>query len=386
MSPARRRILFIIDWFHRTGGTEKHLAQLVAGLKAWAFDSTVVVFDRGENPLLEGMVSAGVPVIHLPVGREYVPNALLQAWRLSRLIRRQRYDIVQTYHQKADTYGALIARATGVRHLVSSKRDTGQLRKPLHIFLNRRLSGLFEAIIMAADGVRAAVTARDRLAGDRRIVTIYNGVDTAQFRPPLAAERAAARARLGFADADFVVGMIAGLRPEKNHDVLLEALAPLASELPNLRVLLVGGGALLEHYRAQVAQGPLRAATVFTGDVPQVRDYAWAMDVGCLTPGSNEGFSNAVIEQMATGLPMIVTDVGGNAEAVIAGESGYVIRPGASLELTQALRRLCQDAALRAAMGRAARARVEACFSLEQMCARHAQLYRSLLGEPQAAR
>ncbi len=386
MSTTPRRILFIIDWFHRTGGTEKHLAQLVAGLKAWAFDSTVVVFDRGENPLLEGMAAAGVPVIHLPVGREYVPNALLQAWRLSRLIRRQRYDIVQTYHQKADTYGALIARAAGVRHLVSSKRDTGQLRKPLHTFLNRRLSGLFEAIIMAAEGVRTAVAARDGLEAGRRIVTIYNGVDTGHFRPPEAAERASARQRLGFADADFVVGMIAGLRPEKNHDVLLAALERLAPEVPGLRVLLVGAGPLLEHYRAQVAQGPLRLATVFAGDVPQVREYAWAMDVGCLTPGSNEGFSNAVIEQMAVGLPMIVTDVGGNAEAVVAGETGYVIPPGGSTELAQALRRLFQDATLRAALGRAARARVEARFSLEQMCARHAQLYRQLLDESRQPR
>jgi glycosyltransferase involved in cell wall biosynthesis len=382
-NATRRRILFIIDWFHRTGGTEKHLAQLAAGLKAFAFDATVVVFDRGDNPLLEGMVAAGVPVIHLPVGREYVPNALVQAWRLSRLIRAQRYDIVQTYHQKADTYGALIARAAGVRHLVSSKRDTGQLRKPLHTFLNRRLGGLFQAIIMAADGVRAAVAARDRLSAGARIVTIYNGVDTHKFRPPEVAERAAARARLGFGEEDFVVGMIAGLRPEKNHDVLLAALAQLAPEVPRLRVLLVGAGPLLEHYREQVAHGALAARALFTGDVAQVRDYAWAMDVGCLTPGSNEGFSNAVIEQMATGLPMIVTDVGGNAEAVAEGESGYVIAPGASAALAKALRRLYQDAPLRAAMGRAARARVEERFSLDEMCARHAQLYRALIEEAQ---
>ena len=379
MSPVPRRILFIIDWFHRTGGTEKHLAQLVAGLKAWAFESTVVVFDRGENPLLEGMVAGGVPVIHLPVGREYVPNALRQAWRLARLIRRQRYDIVQTYHQKADTYGALIAWACGARHLISSKRDTGQLRKPLHTFLNRRLSGLFEVIIMAADGVRTAVTRRDRLPPSQKIVTIYNGVDTQRFRPPASAERHRARSRLGFAEEDFVVGMIAGLRPEKNHDVLLAALATLTQELPRLKVLLVGGGALLEHYRAQVAAGELAPRTVFTGDVPQVLEYAWAMDVGCLTPGSNEGFSNAVIEQMAAGLPMIVTDVGGNAEAVVHGQSGCVIPAGAVAALAQALRRLHDDAPLREAMGHAARARVEEHFSLEQMCARHAQLYRSLL-------
>jgi glycosyltransferase involved in cell wall biosynthesis len=386
MNAAPRRILFIIDWFHRTGGTEKHLAQLVAGLRAWAFEPTVVVFDRGENPMLERIVAGGVPVIHLPVGREYVPNALLQAWRLLRLIRLQRYAIVQTYHQKSDTYGALIARVAGVKHLVSSKRDTGQLRKPLHTFLNRRLSGLFEAIIMAAEGVRTAVSARDRLDAHRRIVTIYNGVDTHEFRPPQSEERAAARARLGFGATDFVVGMIAGLRPEKNHDVLLAALRLLAPEISDLRVLLVGGGPLLERYREQVRAGPLAAVSVFTGDVPAVREYAWAMDVGCLTPGSNEGFSNAVIEQMATGLPMIVTDVGGNSEAVVEGESGYVIPPGASLALAQALRRLHGDLDLRRAMGRAARARVEQLFSLEQMCARHAQLYCSLLDGPGTSR
>ena len=76
---------------------------------------------------------------------------------------------------------------------------------------------------------------------------------------------------------------------------------------------------------------------------------------------------------------MIVTDVGGNAEAVVHGQSGYVIPAGAVAALAQALRRLHADAPLREAMGRAARARVEEHFSLEQMCARHAQLYRSLL-------
>jgi len=81
-----------------------------------------------------------------------------------------------------------------------------------------------------------------------------------------------------------------------------------------------------------------------------------------------------------------VTDVGGNAEAIAEGESGYVIRPGASAELAQALRRLYEDSLLRRDMGRAARARVEERFSLEQMCARHAQLYRLLLDEPQQAR
>ena len=108
-------ILFVIDYFHRTGGTEQHLAQLSAGPASNGLSCTVVAFDLGDNPLLEELRQRGVPVIHLPVAREYVPNALRQAWRLSRLIRRNRYDIVQTFHQKADTYGALIVWLSGAR-------------------------------------------------------------------------------------------------------------------------------------------------------------------------------------------------------------------------------------------------------------------------------
>ena len=319
-----------------------------------------------------------MPVIHLPVKREYVPNALVQAWRLSRLIRAQRYDIVQTYHQKADTYGALIAWAAGARHLVSSKRDTGELRKPLHVFLNRRLGGLFEARIMAAEAVRSAVLARDRPAAGPKVVVIYNGVDTRRFVPASADERRAARQGLGFAEADFVVGMVANLRPEKGHDVFFEALGQLLPQVPALRVLVVGGGPLLEEYRQRIAAGALGPRTLFSGAVDDVRPYLRSMDVGCLTPAANEGFSNAVIEQMAAGVPLVVTDVGGNAEAVVDGESGLVVPARDAAALRQALAHLHAQPARRAAMAHAARTRAEARFSLEQMFAAHAELYRSL--------
>ncbi len=378
MSSEPVDILFLIDYFHRTGGTEQHLAQLIRGLAKLGFRSTLVAFDMGDNPLLEGLRQQGVPVIHLPVAREYVPNAVRQAARLAGLIRAHRYDIVQTYHQKADTYGALIAWCAGARHLVSSKRDTGELRKPLHIFLNRRLRGLFQAFIMTADRVRTAVVRRDGLP-PARVTTIHNGVDAQRFAVPTAAQREAARARFGFGADDFVVGMVAGFRPEKNHDIFFAGLAQAAPAIPTLRVLAVGAGELLESYRQKLAASALGDRVRFVGDVPDVVPYLWAMDVGCLTPGANEGFSNAVIEQMATGLPMVVTDVGGNAEAVVDGLNGAVIAPRDAPALAAALQRIHADAAARAAMGAASRRRVEESFSIEQMCAAHAALYRSLL-------
>jgi glycosyltransferase involved in cell wall biosynthesis len=376
MDSRKIKILYLIDYFHRTGGTEKHLSQLIDGLSG-RFSCAVVVFDMGSNALLDGLRDRGVPIVNLPVGREYVPHAAAQAWRLARLIRRERYDIVQTFHQKADTYGALIAWLAGARHLISSKRDTGELRKPWHVFLNRRLRCLFDAFIAVAEGVRTAVVARDHLPPSR-VKIIYNGVDTERFAVPSAAQRTAARERFGFGAADFVVGMVGRFRPEKNHDIFFAGLQQVLPLIPCLRVLAVGDGPLYARFREQVGASDLSSRTVFTGAVDDVLACLWALDVGCLTSGSNEGFSNAVIEQMAIGLPMIVTAMGGNSEAVVDGENGYVIAPCDAAALGRAVTALHGDPARAAAMGRASRLRTEQNFSLQRMCAAHADLYLAL--------
>lgn len=381
MASDRIEILYLIDYFHRTGGTETHLAQLIAGLPEDRFRCSLVAFDLGANSLLDGLRAKGIPVTHLPVGREYVPHAAIQAWRLAKLIRRRRCDIVQTFHQKADTYGALVAWLSGVKHLISSKRDTGQLRKPWHVFFNRCLKSLFDAFIAVAEGVRIAVVANDHLAPSR-VTTIYNGVDTARFAVPSAVQRAEARSRFDFAGEDFVVGMVASFRPEKNHDVFFDGLLQALPSIPSLKVLAVGAGPLIAQFRERIARTELGSRTVFTGDVADVLPCLWAMDVGCLTPASNEGFSNAVIEQMAVGLPMIVSNVGGNAEAVIDGVNGRVVPPLDAAALRAALIALHGDRARAASMGRASRARAEERFSLQRMCAEHAKLYLALCERP----
>jgi glycosyltransferase involved in cell wall biosynthesis len=377
MDFNRIKILYLIDYFHRTGGTETHLAQLIAGLPKDTFSCTVVAFDMGSNALLDGLRAQGVPVVHLPVNREYVPNAIVQAWRLAKLIRSQRYDIVQTFHQKADTYGALIAWLAGAKHLISSKRDTGQLRKPLHVFLNRRLTFMFDQVVAVAESVRVAVAKNDRLP-PARISTIYNGVDTVRFSIPSESQRATAKAALGLQPRDFVVGMVAGFRPEKNHDTFFAGLLRTLPSIESLKVLCVGGGPLLEKFRQAIGKTALGPITRFTGDVTDVLPLLWAMDVGCLTPSGNEGLSNAVIEQMATGLPMIVTNVGGNAEAICDGENGWVIAPLDADALCRALTAMHDDPQRTTTMGRESRRRAEEEFSIERMCAEHARLYRSL--------
>lgn len=375
MTPGKTKVLFLIDYFHRTGGTEKHLVQLVCWLARENFHCEVVVFDLGANEMIAQMRAAGVLVHDIRVEREYGTSAMRGALALARLIRARRFDVVQTYHQKSDTFGALVARLAGVRHILSSKRDTGVYRKPYHFFLNRRLKWLFERTIVVADAVADAVVASDHL--DRaRLVKIYNGVDSDRFAPADEAARAAARKRFGIGADDLVVGMVAGFRPEKHQHVLLEAAAEVSRAVPRLKVLLVGDGPELPAIRARFGAQPF---AVFAGDVPDVWNALRAVDIGCLL-SAKEGFSNAVVEKMACGLPMIVSDAGGNSEAVVHRDNGYVIPPGDTRACADALRELATGHDLRLAMGRRSRQLVLDNFSLRQMCERHAKLYRELCG------
>lgn len=379
------RVLYFIDYFHRTGGTERHLAHLVQLLPEETFRCGIVAFDLGGNALLDAVRARGIPVIHIPVGREYDWNGLKRAWQLWKLMREMKIDIVQTFHQKSDTYAAVIARLAGVKHIISSKRDTGDLRKPLDIFFNRRLKGLFERVIVVAEAVGKAVIANDGI-DPARIVRIYNGVDADAFRPPTREQIVKAREQLGFTPEDFVVGTVAGFRPEKNYDVFFDGVQLAMRQIPRMKILAIGGGPLLEQFKERCARQGLAECVTFTGAIHDVHRYMHAMDVGCLVPGSNEGFSNAVLEKMAMGLPLIVTDIGGNAEAVIDQDNGFVIPPNDVAAFADALVRMHADRARTERMGKRSRELVEEKFSLEAMWKTHQALYLSLCHRPDSRR
>jgi glycosyltransferase involved in cell wall biosynthesis len=368
-----------MDHFQGTGGTERHLTYLVEHLPREQFDCSIVVLDLAPNRWVDRIRAAGIPVIHVPVLREYAPAALLRAVQISKLIRSHKVDIVQTFHQKSDTFGATIAKLSGVRHIISSKRDTGELKKPRHLVANRILAGVFERVIVVADTIGKVVVAKEGIPSSR-IVRIYNGVDTARFAPPTAQERKDARERLGFTDEEFVVGMVARFRPEKGHQTLLAGALAAAADIPALRILAVGGGPLIETLRDRFRQECLEQRIRLLDDATDVRAYLHAMDVGCLLPNGNEGFSNSVLEKMAVGLPVIVTDVGGNAEAVTDGDNGRVIPPGDVDAFRRALVTLYANPAERQRMGQRSRQLVEEKFTLQRMCGEHAALYSSLMG------
>jgi glycosyltransferase involved in cell wall biosynthesis len=207
---------------------------------------------------------------------------------------------------------------------------------------------------------------------------IYNGVAIGNLGAPV--DRTAIRAGLGIAPDALIATIVANLIPYKGHLDLLEALGQIRDRLASrFKVLCVG--------RDEGAQGELEArcrqlglddTVIFLGVRNDVADLLGASDIALLT-SHQEGFSNSIIEAMAAGLPLVVTDVGGNAEAVVDGETGLVVPARQPAALGDAILELATDDELRGRFGRAGQERARRLFSLEGCVDRYERLYRGLL-------
>jgi glycosyltransferase involved in cell wall biosynthesis len=207
-----------------------------------------------------------------------------------------------------------------------------------------------------------------------RLRLTYNGIELPPA--PDAASRGRVRAALGMGPDALILVTVANLIPYKGHADLIEALALAAGDLPaDWRLLCAGRDqGLGETLRGLTAARGLTDRVQWLGARNDVPDLLRAADIGILA-SHEEGFSNAVIEGMAAALPMIVTDAGGNAEAVVEGETGCVVAPRRPAELSRAILRLASDGELRARMGSAGRERVARHFTLARCVDQYEAMY-----------
>lgn len=366
-------ILYIIDYLHEKGGTERHLTYLLKMLDKKVFCCHVLAFDTGKTELTDEIKKMGVKLIYLPVKKYYTFNALLKAVELYKIIKKEKIDIVQTFHFKSDFYGTIIAKIAGVKHIISSKRDTGDLIRKHHFLLKRLVNGIPRNYIVVSDAVGRIIQKKEKIKNDK-IITIYNGVDYNKYIPKNSFEKTIAKEKIGFTDETFVIGTIAWFRPEKNHYAIIKAFKSINNG--KMKLILVGGGPLLNYYKKMVKELNISEHVLFTGPIVEIKKYLEIFDIGCFTPSKNEGFSNSVIEKMSMGIPLIVSDVGGNSEAVMNGYNGYVIKPNDDDLLANLIIKLYKNKELRNQMGENARKTVVQKFSLEKMIMEHEELYK----------
>jgi glycosyltransferase involved in cell wall biosynthesis len=353
------------------GGTEVQVVELLRGLPGHYQVQVSVLEDKG--PLLEEVWKLG----HIPkafsLGGSFArPNTLLQIGRLAAWLREHRAEVLHVHDFYATLIAVPAAKLAGCRVIVG-RLDLahwhGKARRALLMLLTQAA----DHVIANADAIKEMLIREERIAPEK-ISVIRNGLDLPRFDRRRAE---GLKAPLPEVKGPVVVHVANMTHPVKRQEDLIDAIALLARDGRRLDAFLVGDGV-----RKPALQEKARALGVadrvhFLGhrhDVPAIYSHA-TMGVLC---SSAEGLSNAVMEGMAAGLPMVVTSVGGNPELVEDGVRGHVVPPRQPAELAKAFARVLDAPEQAAEMGRKARTFVERELSLRKMVAEHDALYRRL--------
>lgn len=369
------RVLVVVPLL-AVGGAEKHIANVYPRLRAQGFDIRIVTA-RPEAILDQGLRDAGIPVINTNAWRPSPVRRLAACFSIWRQLRGWRPDIVHFFLPEAYILGGLTAWLAGQPIRVMSRRSLNhyQSNRPwigrVERFLHRRMT----ALVANSDAVRRNLAAEG--VPDGRLHVIRNGVPDELFSPSLRSE---ARAKLDISRDAFVMTCVANLIPYKGHADLIDALAQCQDTLPGDWLLLLAGrddgiGAALKN---RARQAGILSHIRFLGGDTDISDVLGSSDLGLLC-SHQEGSPNSVLESMAAGLPMVVTDAGGTAEAVIDGETGLVTPPGDHRAIAAAINTMAHDPACRSAMGQAGRTRARELHSLEACTNAYAELYEGLL-------
>lgn len=363
------------------GGAEWHLLQVLPRLLEHNF--TVEVFclhHRGE--LAAEMERRGIVVLgpEIPPSRMFmrIVQSAGRALALFVHLLRHRPDVVHFFLPAAYILGAPAAILARCRIRMMSRRSQNNYQK--HLIWSGFIERLWHRRMSAVLGNSKNVVKQLSEEGvqEDRLYLVYNGVDLSAFGQKIPQQ--IARDRLGLGREALVFVIVANLIPYKGHADLLHAFARIKDGLPQNWVLLCAGrddgiGAYLQDLVEELG---LTQRVHWLGSVKDVPSLLAAADVTLLT-SHEEGFSNALIEYMATGLPTVATDVGGNAEAVLDGQTGLIVPPRNPEVLGEAILRLSSDPALRKQYGEAAQAMVRERYSLDACVDNYLRLYRKVL-------
>jgi glycosyltransferase involved in cell wall biosynthesis len=371
-TPQRSDVLFVLSSL-AVGGSERKIARMANRLRE---EGVLVSLACLNGPYtIESTLRRDVPLSKLERRGKFSFAAVM---RLRRLILEQRpatviaVNLYQALYVACAT--ALLSHRPRTVALVNTSTFRGRrLWKRIYQFV----LGRFDQTVHGSQAQRKFWLSSNRRAQDHSTV-IYNGVDSAHFEPVAAHEDAKRlRAKLGVGAETLLIGTVGRMRPEKNQEVLLTALRRLRVARVDAHLVLAGDGPLRDFLKRRAIELEIADRVSFVGELEDVRPVLTALDVFVLPSTSVESFSNAALEAMAIGRPVILSDIGGAREMIDDGVEGYVVSATElAARLPAIIAALYADRRKRQQMGHAARRRAETRFSVGGMLA----AYRALLG------
>jgi glycosyltransferase involved in cell wall biosynthesis len=352
----------------RVGGAEMLTANIIRRLNRMRFTPELCCL-KERGPLGEALADE-IPVHANLLAGKY---DLRVGARLVHLLRRRKIDAVVTVGAGDKMFwGRLAARRAGVPVIISALHSTGW---PDGVGrLNRFLTPITDAFIAVAPLHGRFLIEHERFPAGK-VSVVPNGVDTVRFAP--IADVSSIRDKLGINPTDPVVGIVAALRPEKNHELFLEMARRVCHQLPTARFLVIGDGPRRAELEQLAPRLGLLPNVVFLGSRDDVPELLAAMTVFVLT-SHIEANPVSILEAMSAGRPVVATNVGSVCEAVADNITGFLVSAGDVASLTQRVLQLLRDPARCRSMGAAARTAVVERWSIESMVGGYERLIESI--------
>ncbi len=349
------------------GGGELKLLELARSLDKKKFNITVCSVGQG-GPLKGDFEKLGIKVFVIQKLHKY---DFTQIFKIVKIMRQERIDIVQTTLLYADIIGAYAAALARVPVVISWEVVSGFYGLK-HILAYRLALKKIDRIVTVSNAIRE-IMIQERKVNPEKIQTIHYGIDTGKFRPDKKRQLQLKR-ELGIKDHDIVLGSVARLAIEKGHVYIVEAAEKIVEAHPRVKFVFVGDGPLYSDLVAKIRSKNLQDHFLFLGFRKDIPDLLGIFDVFILA-SLFEGFSNAVLEAMASSKPVIATAMWGTLESVVDNVTGYLVRPQDPAAIAEKVISLLDNPAQIRQMGEEGRKRVDRYFSLDVQLSQFEKLY-----------
>lgn len=318
-------------------------------------------------------------IAEYPLTSFYDLNFLRQLRRCVRFLKEHDIEVVHTHDFYTNVFGMTAAKLAGVRVRIASKRETEGFSSRAKKRAERYAYRLAHSVITNAEAVRKQLMSEG--VRTEKLVTVYNGLDMKRVAPQSDLDRPAILALLNLPtepDRLFVTIVANIQHAVKDHPTFLRAAARVHKAVPKAVFVIAGEGSLFNQLRVFAEELGIGEHTLFIGRCQRVAELLSISNV-CVLSSKAEGFSNSILEYMAAGRPAVVTDVGGAREAVIDGQTGYVVPAGDDETMAAQIIELLRESDLAVEMGKRGRLIVERKFSCETQLERTSGLYDQLL-------
>jgi glycosyltransferase involved in cell wall biosynthesis len=353
------------------GGAERQVIELADGLRRLGHDTSICCLNR-LGSLADEAKCRGIPVNCLNKRHRFDLRVIS---KLAEYLLSKKADVLHTFLFGANLWGTIAGRKAGVSVLLKSDRSGGYYNEKKELWADRLLKAFSDGMITNTTAGKQRIRC---LIGvpSKQIHIIFNSMAWERFENKR--DSVDVRRDLDIRPNLFTIVMAGTIRPVKNYMMFIEAARILSDESDQFLFLVIGGGPDIAEMQARVKQLGIIERFRFTGvryDVPSLLQVA---DAGVLC-SHWEGFSNAIMEYMAAGLPVVATDVGGNRDLVQQGYTGFLVRPGDAVQMAEKLKWLSTDTILARSMGGQGRAWLKDTCDFMNLVRKTAFLYESIL-------